>query len=115
MCFGNFSIFKGISEILEILGVFLLHIFVSYKIIQWHWVGLGWLCSYVILIQLNMTVELSNMSKKKRTIDCNKSEVKCDIGIVQCDNETIECEKKIREPPKVTKVQSHVILVLHKR
>ena len=79
------------------------------------WVGLGWLRSYVILIQLNMTVELSNMSKKKRTIDCNKSEVKCDIGIVQCDNETIECEKKIREPPKVTKVQSHVILVLHKR
>ena len=60
-----------------------------------------------------MTVELSNMSKKKRTIDCNKSEVMCDIGIVQYDNETIECEKKIREPPKVTKVQSHVILVLH--
>ena len=62
-----------------------------------------------------MTVELSNMSKKKRTIDCNKSEVMCDIDIVQCDNETIECEKKIREPLNVTKVQSHVILVLHKR
>ena len=80
--------------------------------------ALGWVGLATPIYNIGMTyvtTELSNMSKKKRTIDCNKSEVKCDIGIVQCDNETIECEKKIREPPKVTKVQSHVILVLHKR
>ena len=35
----------------------------------------------------------------------------CDVGTAQYDNKTIKCEKKIREPPNVTKVQSHVMLV----
>ena len=30
------------------------------------WVGLGWLHPYVMLIQLNVTMELSNVSKKKK-------------------------------------------------
>ena len=37
----------------------------------------------------------------------------CDVGTAQYDNKTIKCEKKIREPPNVIKVQSHVMLVLH--
>ena len=60
------------------------------------WVGLGWLCSYVILIQLNMTVELSNMrkKKKKRTIECNKRTITCVVETTQCENGTAKCEKK---------------------
>ena len=37
--------------------------------------------------------------------------VKCDVGITY--NGIIKCEKKIRKPLNVTKVQSHVMLVLH--
>ena len=36
----------------------------------------------------------------------------CDIGTAQCDYGTVKYEKKIRVPPNVTKVQSHVILIL---
>ena len=51
--------------------------------------------------------------KNKGTIECNKSIVTCDVNIAQCEADTIKCEKKkIREPLNVTKVQSHVILVL---
>ena len=42
-----------------------------------------------------------------------KSTITCDVGVAQCEDDTIKCEKKIREPPNVTKVQSHVMLVLH--
>ena len=46
------------------------------------WVGLGWLHPYVMLIQLNVTMELSNVSKKKKkTIECDKNTVICNIGI----------------------------------
>ena len=76
MHFGNFSIFEGISDFfLETLGVLLLYIFGG--------VRLGWLRPYVMLVQFNMTMELSNASKKNR------------------------------EPLNVTKVQSHVMLVLY--
>ena len=37
----------------------------------------------------------------------------CDVGTAQCEDGSIKCEKKINEPPNVTKVQSHVMLVLH--
>ena len=72
------------------------------------WVGLGWLLPYVMLVQLNVTMELSNVSKKKkkkRTIECDKNTVICDIGTDQCDDGTIKYEKKIRVPSNVTKVQ----------
>ena len=52
--------------------------------------------------------------KNKGTIECNKSIVICDVNIAQCEVDTIKCEKKKkkRELLNVTKVQSHVILVL---
>ena len=46
------------------------------------------------------------------TTECGKSTVKCDVSTTQYDNGTIKCEKKIREPPNVTKVQLHVMLVM---
>ena len=53
------------------------------------------------------------MRKKKRNIECDKSTVTSDIGTAQCKDSTIKCEKKkIKEPPNVTKIQSHVNLVL---
>ena len=51
--------------------------------------------------------------KKKRTIKCDKSTVTCDVSTAQCENGTFKCKKNIRKPPNVTKVQSHVMLVLH--
>ena len=52
--------------------------------------------------------------KNKGITECDKSTVKCDIGTAQCEDGTIKCEKKKKkEPPNVTKVQSHVMLVLH--
>ena len=60
-----------------------------------------------------MGIVQSNVRKKnKGTIKCDKSTVTCDVGTTQCEDGTIKCEK-IREPPNVTKVQSHVMLVLH--
>ena len=52
--------------------------------------------------------------KNKETIECNKSTVTCDVSTVLCEIRTIKCEgkKKIRELLNVTKVQSHVILIL---
>ena len=50
--------------------------------------------------------------KKKGTIKCDKSKVACDIGTTQYKDSTIKCEKKIRKLSNVTKVQSHVMLVL---
>ena len=54
-----------------------------------------------------------NVRKKKGTTVCDKNTVTCDVSTAQCEDGTIKCEKKIREPPNVTKVQSHVMLVLH--
>ena len=43
----------------------------------------------------------------------DKSTVTYDVDIAQCKDGTIKCEeKKRRKPPNVTKIQSHVILVL---
>ena len=55
MRFGNFSICEGILGILEILGVFLLYIYIHQLL--GNSVGLGWLRPYVMLVQLNMMVE----------------------------------------------------------
>ena len=51
--------------------------------------------------------------KNKGTTECNKSTVTCDVDTAQCENGTIKCEKKLRKQLNVTKVQSHVMLVLH--
>ena len=52
--------------------------------------------------------------KNKGTIKCDKIIVRCNVDITQCKDGTIKCEKKkIRELPNVTKVQSHMMLVLH--
>ena len=50
---------------------------------------------------------------EEKTTECDKSTVTCDVGTAQCEASTIKCEgKKKREPLNVTKVQSHVMLVL---
>ena len=52
--------------------------------------------------------------KNKGIIECDKSTVIYDVDTIQCENGTIKYEKKkIREPPNMTIVQSHVMLVLH--
>ena len=51
--------------------------------------------------------------KKKGTIEYDKNTVTGDVVTAQCEDVTIKCEKKIRELSNVTKVQSHVMLVLH--
>ena len=69
-----------------------------------------------MLVLHNIKMVPSNVRKKtkKGTIECDKSIVTCDVGTVQCENGTIKCEKKkIREPLNMTKVQSHVMFVLH--
>ena len=48
--------------------------------------GLGWLRPYVMLVRINVTIELSNVNKKK-TIECDRNTVICDDG-------TIKNEKK---------------------
>ena len=50
--------------------------------------------------------------KKKGTTECDKSTVTCDVGTAQCVAGTIKCVEKKRESLNVTKVQSHVMLVL---
>ena len=51
--------------------------------------------------------------KNKGTTEYDKSIVACDVGTTQCKDDTIKYEKKIREPLNVTKVHSHMMLVLH--
>ena len=54
------------------------------------------------------------MRKKKGITKCDKSTVTCNVSIALYETGTIKCkEKKKREPPNVTKVQSHMMLVLH--
>ena len=48
--------------------------------------------SYVMLILPNMTMEPSNVRKKK-TIEYGKSRVICNVGIAYYNNRTIKCEK----------------------
>ena len=59
------------------------------------------------------TIKCEKKKKKEKTIECDKSTVTCDVSTAQCENGTFKCKKNIREPPNVTKVQSHVMLVLH--
>ena len=59
-----------------------------------------------MFIQLNVIMKLSNVSKKKKTIECDKSTVTFDVGIAQCDNRNVKCEEKIKVPPNVRKVRS---------
>ena len=66
-----------------------------------------------MLILHNMRMIPLNVRKNKGTTECDKSTVTCDVGTAQCKDGTIKCEKKIREPPNVTKVQLHVMLVPH--
>ena len=52
--------------------------------------------------------------KNRTTTECDKNIVTCDVGTAQCEDNTIKCErKKKKEPPNVTEIQSHVMLVLH--
>ena len=53
------------------------------------------------------------MKKNKGITKCDKITATYNTGTAQCDDGTVKCEKKIRESPNVTKVQSHVMLVLH--
>ena len=49
----------------------------------------------IMLVLLNMTMELSNLRKKKIKEPLYVTRiVKCDIGTAQCDNGTVKCEKK---------------------
>ena len=66
-----------------------------------------------MLILYNVRMISLNMRKNKGTTECDKSTVICDLGILQSEYDTIKCEKKIREHLNVTKVQSHILLVLH--
>ena len=68
---------------------------------------------YVILVLHNIRMVPSNVRKNKGTTKCDKSTATCDVGTAQCEDNTIKCEKKIRDLPNVTKVQAHVILILH--
>ena len=54
--------------------------------------------------------------KNKRTTECDKNTVTYDVSTAQCEDGTIKCKKKKkkkRESLNVTKIQSHVMLVLH--
>ena len=51
--------------------------------------------------------------KNKGTIEYDKNTITCDVSTALCETGTIKCEeKKKKESLNVTKVQSHVILVL---
>ena len=66
-----------------------------------------------MLVLRNLKMSTSNARKNKGTTICDKSIVICDASTAQCEDGTIKCEKKKKkEPPNVTKVQSHVMLVL---
>ena len=68
----------------------------------------------MILVLHNLRMVPLNVRKNKGTTECDKSTITCDVGIAQCEDGTIKYEKKIREPLTITKLQSHVMLVLHK-
>ena len=72
------------------------------------WVGLGWLRPYVMLVRLNVTIELSNVSKKKKPL--NVTEIRSYVMMEQS-----KMRKTIRVPPNVTKVRSEVMLILHNK
>ena len=70
--------------------------------------------SHVMLVLHNVRMVSLNVQKNKRTTKCDKSTVTCDIGIAQCGDGIIKYEKKKKKKPlNVTKVHSHVMLVLY--
>ena len=48
-------------------------------------------------------MELLNVNKKKRTIECDKNMVICYIGTTQCDDRTIKYEKKNQDSTECDK------------
>ena len=56
-----------------------------------------------MLILFNITIEPSNLRKKKRkgTAICDKRIVKCDVGTTQCEVGTVKCEEKKEETTKM--------------
>ena len=68
-----------------------------------------------MLVLHNVRMVQSNMRKNKGTTECDKSSITCDVSTAQCKDDIIKYKKKkqIREPLNVTKVQSHVMFVLH--
>ena len=69
--------------------------------------------SHVMLVLHNVRMVPLNMRKNKGTIECDKSTITCDVSTTQCEMVPSNMTKKIKEPPNVTKVQSHVMLVLY--
>ena len=67
---------------------------------------------HVMLVSRNVRMVPSYVRKTKRNHQLWQNIVTYDIGTAQCKDGTIKCEKKIKEPPNVTKVQSHVMLIL---
>ena len=65
-----------------------------------------------MLVLPNLTIEPSNVRKKKRITKCNKSTVTYDVSTAQFKDDTINCEKKIQVQLNMEKVRSNVMLVL---
>ena len=68
--------------------------------------------SHVMLELRFVRLAIKCEKKNKGTTEYDKSTITCDVGTVQSEDSTIKFEKKIRELPNVTKIQSHVMLVL---
>ena len=67
-----------------------------------------------MLVLRNVIMIPSNVRKNKGITECDKSTITYDVSTTQCEDGTIKCEKKKKkEPPNVTKVQSHVMLELY--
>ena len=67
---------------------------------------MGWLHSYVMLVRLNMIMELSNVSKKRKRELLNVTKIQSYVILV-LPNVTMKLSnmtKQIRVPPNVTKI-----------
>ena len=71
--------------------------------------------SNVMLVLPNVTIEPSNVRKKKGTTKFDKRIITYDVRTTQCEDGTVKYEKKVREPPNVTKELSHVMKPSHVR
>ena len=56
-----------------------------------------------MLVLPNVTMEPSNVRKKKGITKCDKSIVICDVGTAQYKDGTIKCEKKNKKTTKCDK------------
>ena len=70
---------------------------------------------HVMLVLRNVRMVPSNVRKNKGITECDKSIIICNVSTTQYMWGWYHqmWEKKIKEPLNVTKVQSHVMLVLH--